>query len=180
MGLSDSGSCSVSATLRGQSGGGGETIPPLSSRERSMQHRPKTRSPNLDEPMFVRRNSTAGEGRGKREVASFRVGGGLQPGPPVSPGGECGNLLRLGIASGPPEKLCCWEMCAVWVNLPSFFHDQGLGTITLPPHTDFGSSSHTDPTPANHHHPGEIKPHLSHSPKQFIPTSPRIPPPPQV
>ena len=38
-------------------------------------------------------------------------------------------------------------MYSIWVNLPSFFHDQGLGTITLPPHTDFGGSSHTDPHP---------------------------------
>ena len=71
----------------------------------------------------------------------------LQLAPLVSPGGECGSLLRLRIASGPPEKLCCWEMYSIWVNLPSFFHDQGLGTITLPPHTDFGGSSHTDPHP---------------------------------
>ena len=164
---------------QGAKWGRGRNHPALVFKRKEYAAQTKNQEP-LDEPMFVRRNSTAGEGRGKREVASFRVGGGLQPGPPVSPGGECGNLLRLGIASGPPEKLCCWEMCAVWVNLPSFFHDQGLGTITLPLHTDFGSSSHTDPTPANHHHPGEIKPHLSHSPKQFIPTSPRIPPPPQV
>lgn len=61
--------------------------------------------------------------------------------------GECGSLSRLRIASGPPEKLCCWDVCSIWVNLPSFFHDQGLGTITLPPHTDFGSSSLTEPYP---------------------------------
>ena len=110
---------------------------------------------------------------------SYRVGVWLQLGPLVSPGGECGSLLRLRITSEPPEKLCCWEMYSIWVNLPSFFHDQGLGTITLPPQILEAPPIPT-PTPANHHHPGEIKPHLSHSPRQFITTSPRLPPPPQV